>query len=78
MLSICLSACQDQLFCLVHVLIIINAVFQEKACEDIDMTDIGPPSLDSKKSRAAKMDKFREEAHHEKERVREKLNKQRH
>ncbi|XP_047997290.1 RNA polymerase II-associated protein 3-like isoform X2 [Leguminivora glycinivorella] len=32
------------------------------------MEDVGPTSLDSKKSQPAKMDKMRQEAHHEKER----------
>ncbi|XP_063366656.1 RNA polymerase II-associated protein 3-like [Cydia amplana] len=40
----------------------------DKACEEVDMEDVGPTSLDSKKSEPAKMDKLRQEAHHEKER----------
>ncbi|XP_061721186.1 RNA polymerase II-associated protein 3-like isoform X2 [Cydia pomonella] len=40
----------------------------DKACEEVDMEDVGPTSLDSKKSQPAKMDKLRQEAHHEKER----------
>ncbi|KAI8420440.1 hypothetical protein MSG28_008930 [Choristoneura fumiferana] len=40
----------------------------DKACEEIDMEDVGPTSLDGKKSQQAKMEKLREEAHHEKER----------
>ncbi|XP_013194327.2 RNA polymerase II-associated protein 3 isoform X1 [Amyelois transitella] len=40
----------------------------DKACEEVDMEDIGPVSLDSKKSKDAKLEKLREEAQHEKER----------
>ncbi|KAM3959438.1 LOW QUALITY PROTEIN: RNA polymerase II-associated protein spaghetti [Aphomia sociella] len=40
----------------------------DKACEDIDMAEVGPVSLDSKKSQASKQEKLREEAQHEKER----------
>ncbi|CAB3255811.1 unnamed protein product [Arctia plantaginis] len=40
----------------------------DKACEDVDMADIGPMSLDSKKSQQAKEEKLREEAQYEKER----------
>ncbi|XP_068620144.1 RNA polymerase II-associated protein 3-like isoform X2 [Battus philenor] len=40
----------------------------EKACEDVDMADIGPVSLDSKKSQKDKQEKLREEAQYEKER----------
>lgn len=43
---------------------------QDKACEDIDMAEVGPVSLDSKKSQEAKLEKLREEAQYEKERVR--------
>lgn len=47
-----------------------NVIFQEKACEDVDMADVGPVSLDSKKSQQTKLEKLREEAQYEKERVR--------
>ncbi|XP_026739716.1 RNA polymerase II-associated protein 3-like isoform X1 [Trichoplusia ni] len=40
----------------------------DKACEEVDMQDIGPSSLDSKKSQLAKLEKLREEAQYEKER----------
>ncbi|KAJ8717007.1 hypothetical protein PYW08_005406 [Mythimna loreyi] len=40
----------------------------DKACEDIDMADVGPASLDSKKSQQAKLEKLKEEAQYEKER----------
>ncbi|KAJ0174327.1 hypothetical protein K1T71_010473 [Dendrolimus kikuchii] len=40
----------------------------DKACEDIDMEEVGPVSLDSKKSQQVKMEKLREEAQYEKER----------
>ncbi|XP_031765781.1 RNA polymerase II-associated protein 3-like isoform X2 [Galleria mellonella] len=40
----------------------------DKACEEIDMAEVGPVSLDSKKSQAAKQEKLREEAQYEKER----------
>ncbi|CAH2089149.1 unnamed protein product [Euphydryas editha] len=39
-----------------------------KACEEVDMADLGPVSLDSKKSQAAKTEKLKEEAQYEKER----------
>ncbi|KPJ04115.1 RNA polymerase II-associated protein 3 [Papilio xuthus] len=40
----------------------------EKACEEVDMAEIGPVSLDSKKSEKDKQEKLREEAQYEKER----------
>ncbi|CAH2042022.1 unnamed protein product, partial [Iphiclides podalirius] len=40
----------------------------DKACEDIDMAEVGPVSLDSKKSQKDKQEKLREEALYEKER----------
>ncbi|OWR51798.1 TPR-repeat protein [Danaus plexippus plexippus] len=40
----------------------------EKACEEVDMADIGPVSLDSKKSNKIKTEKLKEEAQYEKER----------
>ncbi|XP_037295135.1 RNA polymerase II-associated protein 3-like isoform X1 [Manduca sexta] len=40
----------------------------EKACEEVDMADVGPTSLDSKRSESAKLEKLREEAQYEKER----------
>ncbi|XP_023944527.2 RNA polymerase II-associated protein 3 isoform X2 [Bicyclus anynana] len=40
----------------------------EKACEEVDTAEVGPTSLDSKKSLPAKMEKLREEAQYEKER----------
>ncbi|KAJ2948715.1 hypothetical protein O0L34_g7972 [Tuta absoluta] len=40
----------------------------DKACEEVDMAEVGPPSLDSKKSHDAKLAKLREEAQFEKER----------
>ncbi|KAH9631898.1 hypothetical protein HF086_014370 [Spodoptera exigua] len=40
----------------------------DKACEDIDMEDVGPTSLDGKKSQQAKLEKLKEEAQYEKER----------
>ncbi|XP_059057915.1 RNA polymerase II-associated protein 3-like [Achroia grisella] len=40
----------------------------DKACEDIDMAEVGPVSLDSKNSQSAKQEKLRDEAQHEKER----------
>ncbi|XP_028179247.1 RNA polymerase II-associated protein 3-like isoform X3 [Ostrinia furnacalis] len=40
----------------------------DKACEDIDMAEVGPVSLDGKKSQQVKQDKLREEAQYEKER----------
>ncbi|KPJ09503.1 RNA polymerase II-associated protein 3 [Papilio machaon] len=40
----------------------------EKACEEVDMAEIGPVSLDSKKSEKDKLEKLREEAQYEKER----------
>lgn len=40
----------------------------DKACEDVDMAEVGPISLDSKKSQEAKQEKLREEAQYEKER----------
>ncbi|XP_041984857.1 RNA polymerase II-associated protein 3-like isoform X2 [Aricia agestis] len=40
----------------------------EKACVEVDMADIGPVSLDSKKSMDAKKEKLREEAQYEKNR----------
>lgn len=40
----------------------------DKACEDIDMADVGPTSLDGKKSQQAKLEKLKEEAQYEKER----------
>ncbi|XP_046970049.1 RNA polymerase II-associated protein 3 isoform X1 [Vanessa cardui] len=39
-----------------------------KACEEVDMADLGPVSLDSKKSQAAKAEKLKEEGRYEKER----------
>lgn len=39
-----------------------------KACEEVDMADIGPVSLDSKKSQAVKAERLKEEAQYEKER----------
>lgn len=44
-------------------------MFQDKACEAVDMSEIGPTSLDGKKSQSVKLEKFREEAQYEKERV---------
>lgn len=43
--------------------------FQDKACEEVDMEDVGPTSLDGKKSLSVKQEKLREEAQYEKERV---------
>ncbi|CAH2240817.1 jg13451 [Pararge aegeria aegeria] len=40
----------------------------EKACEEVDTAELGPASLDSKKSQPIKMEKLREEAQYEKER----------
>ncbi|KAL0820700.1 hypothetical protein ABMA28_006531 [Loxostege sticticalis] len=40
----------------------------DKACEDVEMEEVGPVSLDSKKSQQAKLEKLREEAQYEKER----------
>ncbi|CAH0724176.1 unnamed protein product, partial [Brenthis ino] len=40
----------------------------DKACEEVDMADLGPVSLDSKKSQLEKTEKLREEAQYEKER----------
>ncbi|KAI5640179.1 TPR repeat domain-containing protein [Phthorimaea operculella] len=40
----------------------------DKACEEVEMAEVGPPSLDSKKSQDAKLAKLREEALFEKER----------
>ncbi|XP_049876623.1 RNA polymerase II-associated protein 3-like isoform X2 [Pectinophora gossypiella] len=40
----------------------------DKACEEVDMAEVGPPSLDSKKSQQAKLEKLKEEAQYEKER----------
>ncbi|CAG4980679.1 unnamed protein product [Colias eurytheme] len=40
----------------------------EKACEEVDMADVGPASLDSKHSEKDKQEKLREEAQYEKER----------
>ncbi|XP_063894140.1 RNA polymerase II-associated protein 3 isoform X2 [Helicoverpa armigera] len=40
----------------------------DKACEEVDMADVGPVSLDSKKSQQAKLEKLKEEAQYEKER----------
>ncbi|CAK1550233.1 unnamed protein product [Leptosia nina] len=40
----------------------------DKACEEVDMADVGPASLDSKKSEVNKQEKFRDEAQYEKER----------
>ncbi|XP_050674621.1 RNA polymerase II-associated protein 3-like isoform X2 [Leptidea sinapis] len=40
----------------------------DKACEEVDMADVGPASLDSKKSQEHKQGKLREEAQYEKER----------
>ncbi|XP_045777186.1 RNA polymerase II-associated protein 3-like isoform X1 [Maniola jurtina] len=40
----------------------------DKACEEVDMAEVGPVSLDSKKSQSVKMEKLREEAQYEKER----------
>ncbi|GBP51153.1 RNA polymerase II-associated protein 3 [Eumeta japonica] len=39
----------------------------DKACEDIDMEDVGPSSLDGKNSQGVKSEKLREEAQYEKE-----------
>lgn len=40
----------------------------DKACEEVDMANVGPMSLDSKKSQETKLEKLREEAQYEKER----------
>ncbi|KAG7301223.1 hypothetical protein JYU34_014111 [Plutella xylostella] len=40
----------------------------DKACEEVDMEDVGPTSLDGKKSLTVKQEKLREEAQYEKER----------
>ncbi|CAH4032524.1 unnamed protein product [Pieris brassicae] len=40
----------------------------DKACEEVDMAEMGPMSLDSKQSEQEKQEKLREEAQYEKER----------
>ncbi|KAL4715001.1 hypothetical protein ACJJTC_003152 [Scirpophaga incertulas] len=40
----------------------------DKACEEVDMAEVGPSSLDCEKSEKDKQDKLRDEAQHEKER----------
>ncbi|RVE52992.1 hypothetical protein evm_002290 [Chilo suppressalis] len=40
----------------------------DKACEEVDMEEVGPVSLDGKMSQQAKLEKLKEEAQYEKER----------